>query len=54
MKIYAYLTHAGQVISAGSGPTRAAAAAQMVLAIPDAYGELLVASCRIRFFRSIV
>lgn len=54
MTVYAYLTHNGQVISAGSGRSRAAAAAALILAIPDAYGELLVADCRLRFFRSIV
>lgn len=51
---YAYLTHAGRVITAGTGHSRCAAAAAAIAALPAAYGELAAAACRFRFFHSIV
>jgi hypothetical protein len=51
---YAYLTHAGRVISAGTGRSPAAAATAALAALPDAFGELAAADCHFRFFRSTV
>jgi hypothetical protein len=51
---YAYLTHAGRVITAGTGRSRQAAAMAALRALPAAHSELAAAVCRFRFFRSIV
>jgi hypothetical protein len=48
--IYCYITHAGSVISAGTGRTRGAASLQALALTPDHFGNLAFAACRLRFF----
>ena len=48
--IYCYILHAGRVISAGTGQTRAKASLQALTLTPDHFGDCAFAACRLRFF----